>query len=77
MTDTTPRYYADLNPGHSLWAGSSYTRRWCVWERLTDTDRKPLSAAFYHYNNRRSCERAAERLNEQDRRDADLHGVAS
>ena len=68
MTETS-RYYADLNPRY----GAKYERRYVVWIRPGEGERpdahRPLTTIYYQYVTRRACERAAERLNEQDRRD--------
>jgi len=70
-----PRYYADLNPRYDARHPSKYERRYVVWLRPDEdgtelpAHRRPLGQPHYQYESRRACERAAERLNEQDRRD--------
>jgi len=64
-----PRYYADLNPGY----GVKYERRYVVWIRPGEGERpdapRPMMTLYYQYDTLRACKQAANRLNEQDRRD--------
>ena len=66
-----PRYYADLNPRF----GANYHRRYVVWQRPDEgglelpAERRPLPHRLYEYDTLKGATNAAERLNEQDRRD--------
>jgi len=70
------RYYADLNPLYDPRpAARRCMRRWVVWERPGpgegENRRRPLIGMHYQFMSRHAAERAAERLNEQDRRDVE------